>query len=301
MAKHNDASLISIDLLSSKTDLLKRELDEAAQTQSLFATAKLIVLRNVFSNADEKIQAAVLNLWRSAKAGELIILNWERGAPDKRRSLYKKAQQLVKNDQATWQEFIEPKDYSRTNWLTNYLQKNDVRMDEAAKEYLLLNTADLPLWSLASAVDLIALFRESEINLDLVKLYVPQYHLTDNFGVTDLLLVGKKREALSNLSTLSLARQVDIADAISLFGACVWSLRSVLLLKSLQVEGNNDNQLAKESGLNPYVARKIIPNLHRFDYEHLKELLVQAAQLDRQVKNGEQDIIWAVEHLVLNF
>lgn len=290
--KQSDHSVLSIDG-EDNTAAVAGRLLEAAGSISLFSEVRLVVIRQPLA-VSGAAEAALLALWRAAVPGQLVVLNWQRGLPDKRRRLYKEAERLVKEGLAVWQLFLQPSLAERGRWLNDLWRRLQVSAEPAAVEQLLARTAGQPLGILAQCAELLATVATATatntVTADSVNLYTPQFANADTFGVTDALAAGRLDEALRRAAPITMQPTVDLNAQLGLFGAQVWLIRSLLQIKT-----------GERSRLNPYMVRKLAAAAARLDESTLRQLLTVAAQLDGEVKAGRKEGVWAIEELIFRF
>lgn len=298
MQKYNDASLIQVDF-DSELERVKAQLEEAIFSQTLFSSVKLVILKSWLEHREPKVEVLIKQLWSAAKVGELVVLNWLRGEPDRRLALTKEMYQLGQQGQAELHTFVEPKFSQRRQWIANYLAQQPVAITDEALSCLTEQLADYPLWSVASSCQVLATAVDVEpIDLALVKTYVTPVSQLETFAVTDKALAKQLSMALHELAPLSLARNPNITEAHALFGAVVWLIRTVLQLQLLREAQVPDQQLAKVAQLQPFVVNKIKSQLAGHSVAKMQSLLIRAGELEERVKSGNGDFVWAIEELV---
>lgn len=296
VAKHDAAAVVTVEMADEEEG--RRQLIEASQTQSLFATAKLIVVKDFLTVTDPKTITVLTDLWGQAKINELVVLNWQRGEPDKRRAIYKKMLLLVKKGAAGLQQFSVPEGNSRAVWLRDWLQKKSIVISQEALDFIINTLGHASLWQLANIGEILATVAEGEIDLKLARQYVIEESVLENFGVTDLVIRGRRADSLAALAPLTLSRGVAIEESISLFGALVWLIRSACLLQTLREQGVGERDLARTAEINPYAASKMLPYLGQRSAVEWQKTLVWAGELDLAAKSGQSDLVTACEELV---
>lgn len=118
--------------------------------------------------------------------------------------------------------------------------------------------------------------------------------MTDIFRTIDAVGRGDKRIALSLLN-LHLKKG---EDPYYLFSMINYQFRNILKIKDALEEGVSYNQVSQATGVNPYVAKKVVTFSQRFTLERLKGIYQKIASLDWGMKKGEIEPITALNLLV---
>ena len=295
--KHAAAAVLELDG-ESDADTLRTGLNNVSDTPSLFSTTTLVIVRQPFLVKGETVEELLEKLWRSAVPNELVVLCWQRGEPDKRRVLYKKAQALVKGGQAMWHQSDAPAPYARADWLVKECQRLGTGITVEAAKYVAAALQGEPMWSLATAAALLATVSPGVISEDLARRYIVARGALDTFGVTDQLAVGNSRAAWQALSEYTLSRQPVMAEGIALMGALTWLIRTATALSAAYNKGLSGDMAAREAKITPFVVRKISPLTKRLSYERLLAAWQRAGELEQQVKSGQTELVFACEQLI---
>lgn len=286
--KHALAAAIEIDG-DADSEVVQKAVQSVAGTPSLFATATLVVVRQPFSVTDKAAEQAIEQLWAAAAPSELVVLMWQRGDPDKRRVLYKRARSLILDGKIKWHQSDIPGGNQLTTWIIQRARGQGVQIASDAASYMAQALAGDPVWSIVNALDLLVLAagESKKIELALVKTYVTPRFALDSFGVTDSIVAGNQQQALRALGNYTLMRNPTMGDGVALLGALTWLIRMAARIKS-----------GDARSISPFVVRKIEPFAQRVDERQLHTVWHQAAEADQQVKSGNEDLVAACESLV---
>lgn len=154
-------------------------------------------------------------------------------------------------------------------WLEDKLKKEKVKMDNAAKEYL-LEAVGSDLWQLASDLDKLGHYKKN-LHLEDVQLFVKSPLEENIFKLTE------------NLANRNLGQALKILDEQLALGINELQLLAMLSwqLKVLwQVKETNGQGLS----LHPFVIQKALPQTRKFSLDKLKELFAELLKIDTQLK-----------------
>jgi DNA polymerase III delta subunit len=296
--KQDEASIVEVDGEAPGSDV-QAVLQDAAGSQSLFSTAKLVIVKHFLNIKDEKAQVRLTALLAEARAGEMVVFLWQRGNPDRRRSLVKQLLEMVKKGQATLFERVSPsKPADRLQWLQRYWQAAGCAFESAAADDVELATRQLPFGCLRQLADICLLAGSPRLDRSLVSRYLPAHERPEDFAIINALQAGDRRAALSQLATISLRRDENIEQGVLNFGSVVYFIEKGWQLRSLADSGLPPNALAGAAGLSPFVAQRMLSAIRQHESDVWRVWYRQAADLEWQAKHGEIDLISAAEKLI---
>ncbi len=286
--KYSSSSVVVIDCEQQK-DSIKKELEEAITVRNLFSEEKLIIIKHVFSIVDEPVIDLIKTAIEDVSAEGTFILFWNREKPDKRMKIYKLLNKY-KDKLIKYHESRAVQNFELKDWIKNFLQKEELNIDDSTVDLIFERVNGLSMWSVANYLNILACVCENEVQPEDVLTYIPKRFEMDNFAVTDSLLAKNSKTALRRLMPMLLARNVNYEEAASFMGALNWLIRTLIQIKYNQT-----------SGVNPYVVRKMTPYVNNFSESFLLENLQLSNFLDEQIKSGKCEYSWAIEKLVWNF
>lgn len=194
------------------------------------------------------------------------------------------------------QEFPTIKTY-KTAELSNFIQKEakkkKITLDNDAVNLLIEHIGN-NLRQFSIELEKIALlaYPETKIKSDIIKEICISNQ--DLFNFTDLIMKGKKDEALLELNKL-----LDKKHPLEILATTQTMLRKWILIK-IKSKTMSNQELAKLVGQNEYVVKLTIPKLKNValkDLVHLKESLTNA---EYKIKSGESlDIELEVENAII--
>ncbi len=267
-------------------DLNLDKVREKIEAVSMFDEKKLIILEDLFQN--KKNQEDFFNYAKKIKLKDnqdIVIVIHQEG---------KLAISPFKNKLSMLESFESLKGTSLTNWVKKEFEKNNVRVNpEVIKKLTAYVGSDL--WQMSSEVNKLASFgKDKEINQDDVDLLVKASFDTNIFKTLDALAQKDKRTALKLIHQ----HLNQGEDQFYLFSMLVYQVRTLLKLKDLIEKGTPYYNLAKASGLHPYVVKKSSSQLRNFSLEGLKKIYQRLLDIDFKVKAGLLDSPTAMDLLV---
>lgn len=284
--KHALAAVVEIDG-EAEAETVQRDIMGVIGTPSLFATTTLVLVRQPFAITDKTAEAAVESLWAAAVPNELVVLMWQRGDPDKRRVLYKRARERILGGSIKWHQSDIPRGNQLQSWIIQRARSQGSQLTPDAAAYLTQLLAGEPIWSIVKALELLrTVALTAVIDRTLVQRYVSPRFTMDSFGVTDGIVAGNQTKTLQALRHYTLLRAPMMDEGIALLGALTWLIRTSALIKS------------GIRSVSPFVLRKLEPFARRVSDHSLERLWQQAAAIDYKVKSGQSDLAAACESLV---
>ncbi len=120
------------------------------------------------------------------------------------------------------------------------------------------------------------------VEVDDVELLTAEGGQADVFAMVDALGSRDGRTALRLLHTL-----LENEDAFMLFGMIVRQFRLLLLAREVMDEGGGKEAIAKEVGVHPFVAEKLVGQARYFPIEALEAIYRRLLDLDEAMKTSQ--------------
>lgn len=263
-----------------------QKLDDSVSSASFFEAKKLLVAKNAFNEA-EKFAELVRNRKVSGdKETALIIVenNTEAVLVKKSKKLWGLAvakPNIVKN--------IEPLSGGKLEkWADEKIKDLGLKIQPTALKKL-LSFIGPDQERLNNEIDkLSAYYAQSAkaITENEVEALVYREINPSHFALTDS-LANKNRSQAIVLLDQYLSRG---EDPFALLGLLVYQFRNLLRIKSLVKEVVPYDQLAKLTGLHPFVVKKTYEQAKKFEMNELKTIYGRLSALDVNSKNGLTDL-----------
>lgn len=141
---------------------------------------------------------------------------------------------------------------------------------------------------LSSEAVKLALYRgDGEVTPDDVDLFIRENPQEKVFVALDALVAGNRARAIGLL--LREAR-ADSGGVQKLFGLLAWQIRELFKVRGEYDRGNTRaDDIARATGMNPFVAGKTLSKMNAFPLPRLKSGLALLADLDADMKSGKID------------
>ncbi|MCX6723295.1 MAG: hypothetical protein NT094_04520 [Candidatus Staskawiczbacteria bacterium] len=260
---------------------------------SMFAEKKLIILRNVFF--DLKFCEEFLENIKSLEDSKDIVVVYEDTLPDQRTKFFKALQKNVK-----CQEFECLSPIQLKKWVAQEFGNNKAKINLDALD-LLIEFVKNDLWQMTNEINKLSNYRkftplnsaeggQAKSNLtggvvvkkEDVELLVKPNIDNDIFKTIDALASRNKKLALSLLH-----KHLDNGDnVLYLLSMITYQFRNLLVIKELQ-STQPYGQIAKKSGLHPFVVQKSFSLCNQFSVEQLKKIYLKIFQVDSDIKTGK--------------
>jgi DNA polymerase-3 subunit delta len=242
---------------------------------SMFAEKKLIILKNVFS--DLKFCEEFSENVKSLENSKDIVVIYEDGEPDKRTKFFKA---LQKNTKCQEFECLSPALLKK--WAVQEFVNNNAKINLDALD-LLISFVGNDLWQMTNEINKLANYKKNSfIKKEDVELLVKPNIENDIFKTIDALASKNKKLALSLLH-----KHLDNGDnVLYLLSMITYQFRNLLVIKELQ-NTQPYGQIAKKSGLHPFVVQKSYYLCNQFTIEQLKKIYQKIFQVDLDIKTGK--------------
>ena len=252
------------------------------ETISMFDEKKLIILENIFNNKDFK-----KNFFEYAKKNKLkdnqdvIVVLPQEG---------KLALTGLKSQLSLSEEFKPLTGTQLVNWV-----KDRININQGAVQKLISFVGN-NLWQLDNEINKLVSYKTNQqINQEDVDLLVKAKMDVNIFKTIDALAQKDKKTALRFLHE----HLEQGENEIYLFSMFVYQMRTLLKLKDLMEKGTPFYNLAKKSGLHPFVVKKSCHQLKGFSLEQLKKNYQRLLEIELALKKGRIDGPTALDMLVV--
>ncbi len=268
-------------------DLNLDKIREKIEAVSMFDEKKLIILENLFQN--KKNQEDFFNYAKKIKLKDnqdIVIVIHQEG---------KLAVSPFKNKLSMLEAFNSLEGVNLANWVKKEFEKNNIQVNpEVIKKLTAYVGKDL--WQMSSEINKLASFgKDKKIVEEDVDLLVKASFDTNIFKTLDALAEKDKKTALKLIHQ----HLNQGEDEFYLFSMLVYQVRTLLKLKDLIEKGTPYYNLAKKSGLHPYVVKKSSSQLRNFSLEGLKKIYQRLSEIDFGLKVGRINSQTALDLLVV--
>jgi DNA polymerase-3 subunit delta len=283
-ASLGDTNLAVIDM--ENTDYL--QISRQVLSMPFLAKTRLVIIENILSEGRKDIQDKISDLL--PKVPKTTVLVFSDTKPDKRLTLYKK---LLKSDKV--QEFKLLDDIQIKRWVKKEVDTRGGDIEPDAINKLIEYTGN-DLWRLTQEIEKLTNYNK-QLTTKNIELLVHSQTTSDVFKMIDAIARKNLKSALYEYQRLIDNGEHDLYVLTMI----VYQYRNLLVLKDMQMRTklNSSWDLAKRSGINPYVVQKIMPILQQFELNDLKKDYKTLLDFDVAIKTGKMESRIAIT-LLLN-
>ena len=295
-SKYIDTNLGDTNL--SVLDFSDKKYDYTDVTRSILAfpflsNKRLVVIKNLLKSKNKNLEEQVSGfLEKVPESTNLIFV--EDKIPDKRSSLYKK---LAKIKMA--QEFEPLDSYKLKKWIENEVGSLGGSIEKTAIDKL-IEYVGSDLWRLSNELRKVTGYNLQVTSEIVEKLVKPKIE-SNVFGLIDA--ISQKNDKLAVKSFSDLIENGE--NELYVLTMIIYQFRNLLIVKEI-VDQNQSRQIskfemAKLSGLNPYVAEKSMNQIKNFSFGDLKDIYEKLFQYDYKIKIGKIEPKIALNVMIMEF
>ena len=262
---------------------------------SIFQEDKYIIVKNAnffgSSKLSEDDTNLLMNYLDNPQDNTIIIF-----VCNEKLDLRKKITKLVK-DKYSLKVINNLKVYEIENRLKMYFQKNNMSIDEDSLKYIIsnsLNNYDLIMME----VEKLILYYNKPSNIsynDVLKISARNIN-TNNFLLVDAIVNNDLEKSLELYNDLKIMK-VEPTVLISLIAR---DFRIMYNIKTMLNDNINEYTIMNELGLMDWQLNKYLQKVFPYKLEELKNVLIDLADLDLNIKNGKVDRFIGLELFILN-
>ncbi|MAF20666.1 MAG: DNA polymerase III subunit delta [Parcubacteria group bacterium] len=282
-AKHQSG----LDLMRFREeDLNFDKFRQKVEVVSMFDEKKLIVLENLFNKKD--FQEDFFEYLKKSKLKDnqdILVVIYQSG---------KLPQADFKRRVSMSEEFSPLDNLALARWVKKEVDKNKVSISQGAIRKLIIYTGN-DLWQISNELNKLIDYKKGQlIDEQDIDLLVKAKIDTNIFKAIDALAQRDKKTAFRLLHE-HLSQGDNEIYLLSMF---IYQLRTLLRLKDLTEKGTPFYNLAKQSGLHPFVVRKSAQQLKNFSLDQLKRIYQYLMKIDWELKTGQIDGPTALDLLI---
>ena len=259
---------------------------EKIEAVSMFDEKKLIILENVFKDKNFKEDFFQYSRKHKLKDNQDIVAviyqEDKLGFPSPKKQL------------TMLEEFKLLEGNDLVNWIRKEIVERGGKIDSAAVNRLAFCLGN-DLWQANNEIDKLISYKNSQpIKEEDIDLLVRTKLDLNIFKTIEALANRDKKNALRLLHQ----HFSQGANEIYLFSMFIYQLRSLIKLKDLIEKGTPYYNLAKKSGLHPFVVKKNWSQLERFNLSQLKKKYQRLLEIEISLKRGLIDGVTALDLFV---
>lgn len=248
------------------SELELRQLPDILMGATLFATTRLVIIKNLSEN---KAIWADFEQWLPRISDDIHLILVD-SSPDKRTKTYKELQKVA--DVHEYLEWGERDQEKAEQWAAQEAKDRGIELNKISVR-LLVQRAGLNQWDLSHALEKLAL--AGEITDEVIESIVDLNPTENVFSLLDAALVGNRQKVAQMLRTLELTE-----DPYRLFGLLSGQ---AFQLATLAVS-EPSNSVAKDLGVKPYVISKLASAAKKLGRSGARKVIAAFAQADDDMK-----------------
>lgn len=275
----------NVVVLDGKTESSGRVLTEI-KTSPFLAERRMIIIENILSSQNKDLLADLIEMIKHGGIpASNIVVFYQATALGKIKEI-KELEKLLKQEKYG-QEFNLLKGAKLLVWIKKQVEERSGRISTYALDYLAAS-AGQDMWFLNSLLDQLINYKDGkEIQLEDAQLFLEERADDDVFNMVESIVAGDRKRAFKLLQE---QRRLG-EDETKLFGLLVWQFRILLEMRDLfdRKDGLSSNEMAKELGIHPFVAKKNLFLIKRYPLFKLRQLHKQLLEIDYKTKTGQAD------------
>ncbi len=264
---------------------------EALESFPMMSDKKIVLIENsgIFKSPNQETKDFYSKVF--GNLAEDTVLIFSETEVDKRSSLFKSAQ---KNGCVIEFELLSEADLIA--FVQREVMASGKKIQKDVAEYL-VNIGEGSLSSLKNEILKLTNACEGEITKTDVDRLASKSFQIRVFELCDLLMARKNDEALQMMEDLKTVKESPFKLIYILFGAFDKMLKAQLMQK----EGMAYQDIIKELGVPPFIAKKYINGAKGFSEDELILMVKKVAEIDLLIKQGRTDDWSAFENYVTEF
>lgn len=270
------------------------EYDNAWESFPMMSDRKLLLIKNsgIFvlrdsdgikaPNEDKK------EFWLSKlkRVPEDTVIIFDEKKADKRSSIYKAA---LKCGTAVEFNFLSESD--RAMWVVREVRASGKKISRDCSVYL-VNMCDPGLMDIKNELDKLISFCKDEIYKSDIDRVVSKPMQMVIFDLTDAIMHRDAKTAVGMLKSMKTGKESAFGILYLLFS----SFDKMLHIKLLS--GQNSSDIAKQTGIAPFMVRKYQESVKEFSEDKLVYMVKRVGEIDMEIKEGRTDEWTALEMYV---
>lgn len=264
---------------------------QALESFPMMSDKKIVLIENsgIFKTANQETKDFYSKVLSSLADDTVLIFS--EAEVDKRSSLFKSAQKS-----GTVVEFELLSETDLVSFVQREVMGQGKKIQKDVADYL-VNISDTSLSSLKNEILKLVSNCETEITRTDVDRLASKSLQIQVFELCDLLMERKTDKALQMMEDLKTVKESPFKLIYILFG----TFDKMLKAKLMEKEGVLYQDIAKELGVSPFIAKKYINGQKGFSEDELILMTVKVAEVDLSIKQGKTDEWSAFENYVTDF
>jgi DNA polymerase III delta subunit len=264
------------------------DIERQLKYPSFFGDAKLIIA----TNAAGPVMADILERYEVSSMDDITLIAAQNTSL---KSTEKKTLTLLLQAADSAKEIQPMTGRTLETWIHEYCRLRDCTITPEAVRLLLRCVGPDMQRTTLELEKLCAYTQKGDINETSVRMLVKEPAERDEWGLSNALAAHDKRAVVASLWQ----KVQDGTPEPLLLGAVASGLRNLMLIKDLTVQKRPATDIAKLTGIHPFVVSKTTRGAMLADTQRLKNAYIALARLDRDAKDGITDTVDGLFSLLL--
>ena len=276
-----DSQGTNIHLLES-VDFSTEIFFDLVKGQGFFSEKKLIIIKNIFDCRDsEKIENTIINWLETQKdtVSENYVIFWQQSIPRSTNKLFKKLKSYK------FVHFFNPLQGAELQkWIVNQAKLNGCSINTEAIALLTAMIGN-DTWFLNNEIEKLSAQKSKTITAELVKNLVIAKTTNKIFDLVDA--CANKNKALAH-SLINEQLEAGV-EPLYLLAMIIRQFRLLARAYETAKKINNSYALANSLNIHPFVAKKILEQVRRYDLDQIKTTFQNLVKADRSLKYSAKE------------
>ncbi len=276
------------------------KLSDLIKTVSFFEEKRLVVVKNSFSTG--KLVTTLIKEWKLGSDKQIILVFAENSGEKELSKKDKVLFKLLCDKGSIVKHFETLSGKQLETWVSKEIKEGEVDIEPAALKKLISYISSTPTrsepvdpsntWRLRQEIDKLINYKifdsknDGIITEQNVELLVLPDEDPNIFEAVDAMASKNKFRAAATLYD----HLESGTDPYYIFSMVIYQFRNLLKVKSLANNAVPYSNIARKTGLNPFVVKKTYEQCKKFDLDELKRLFSSLAQIEIAVKSGNADM-----------
>jgi len=277
----------------SGSKITVQDFEKNVFTAPFLGNRRLVLINNFLIECSDLDVKKTISAELAKIPENCIVIFADAGKPDKRESIFKNMSKIAKTT-----AFEAPSDLSVKKFIEQKVAAEGIAIDSKATFNLAIYCG-ADYWRIENEISKLASFvkfkNRDSISEDDVRLLVEQNNSFIIFDLTDAIAARDVRRAINIYHSMLEGGE----DQVMVFNMIIAHIRNMVMVSS--VSQSREAEIAEMTGLKPFVVKKIMYSVGKFDKPKLYQLYKKLSEIDWNIKSGVLDIGVALDLLLVDF
>jgi len=283
--KERDPQGLNVVQLDCKV-MTESEIIEQIMAIPFLAEKRMVVLEHLMSAKDSKdVQTNVYKRLEEKSIPENTILIFWEGKNKAKTNIAKKMHTFLCKEKFA-QEFAELKGAELNQWIKHEVEKRGGKISYQSIHYIVENIGS-DMWRFNSVIEQLVSYTDKEISITDVSLFLEKTSDDNIFNLIDAIVAGNSKKVYHMIRQ----QYANGEDAMYILSMLIRQFRILLQLRDFYDRNDNVQStiVAKQLNLHPFVVKKSLPFIKKYNIEILKKIFEKLREIDIKTKTGQGD------------